>query len=321
MAFLDENGLTRLWTHICARLKQSDWKMNDESDGAFVKNRTHYYTGSGTTIVPNTAFSISSTSTYTELGEFTAVSNMEMGKRYSIVFDNVEYNITSTSNAIVGNGDFADNDIVLGNTSDYPFAIFIDMTDYLVYAYANKTGNHTLQIFDTPNVVQLDEAFIPDTIARVSDIATTVVATSGNGAAYTATVDGIFTLVEGVHFFMIPNTTSTAVNPTLNVNGLGAKYLRRPLSSSNSLAVQSEKANWLTANSPVEVVYDGIYWVVKDMVRPDMTDAYGTLPVSNGGTGATAKGTTLLSNIGITTGTGNPPSSGTAGTIYIQYTA
>lgn len=45
----------------------------------------------------------------------------------------------------------------------------------------------------------------------------------------------------------------------------------------------------------------------------------GALPVANGGTGTTAKGETLLSNIGITSGTGAAPSSGTNGCIYIQY--
>ena len=45
----------------------------------------------------------------------------------------------------------------------------------------------------------------------------------------------------------------------------------------------------------------------------------GILPVARGGTGTNAKGTILLSNIGITSGTAAPASSGTAGTIYIQY--
>lgn len=45
----------------------------------------------------------------------------------------------------------------------------------------------------------------------------------------------------------------------------------------------------------------------------------GAVPVANGGTGTTAKGRTLLSNIGITSGTGSAPSSGTNGCIYIQY--
>lgn len=160
-----------------------------------------------------------------------------------------------------------------------------------------------------------------DEVATTVAATTGAVTTTGVGTAYKAEVDGITSLTRGAHFFMIPHTTSTIATATLNVNGLGAKYLRRPLSSSNAITVQAETDNWLTANAPVEVVYDGVYWVVKDIVRPNMTDAYGTLPVANGGTGATAKGTTLLSNIGITSGTGNPPSSGTAGTIYIQYTA
>lgn len=42
-------------------------------------------------------------------------------------------------------------------------------------------------------------------------------------------------------------------------------------------------------------------------------------PVSRGGTGATAAGTTLLSNIGVTSGTADAPATGTPGTIYIQY--
>ena len=45
----------------------------------------------------------------------------------------------------------------------------------------------------------------------------------------------------------------------------------------------------------------------------------GTVPVSKGGTGATAKGATLLSNIGITCSTSAAPTTGTAGTIWIQY--
>ena len=50
--------------------------------------------------------------------------------------------------------------------------------------------------------------------------------------------------------------------------------------------------------------------------RPGVT---GTLPVSNGGTGATAPGVDMLNNLGITFGTADPPSTGTPGSIYIQY--
>ena len=44
----------------------------------------------------------------------------------------------------------------------------------------------------------------------------------------------------------------------------------------------------------------------------------GAVPVANGGTGATAKREAKI-NLGITSGTGSAPSSGTYGDIYIQY--
>lgn len=46
--------------------------------------------------------------------------------------------------------------------------------------------------------------------------------------------------------------------------------------------------------------------------------ASGAVPVANGGTGATAKRQAKI-NLGITSGTGSAPSSGTNGCIYIQY--
>ena len=45
----------------------------------------------------------------------------------------------------------------------------------------------------------------------------------------------------------------------------------------------------------------------------------GTVPVANGGTGATEAGYQLLKNIGITTSTSAAPTTGTYGTIWIQY--
>lgn len=55
--------------------------------------------------------------------------------------------------------------------------------------------------------------------------------------------------------------------------------------------------------------------VLQASPRPGIT---GTLPVSHGGTGAVAKGTTLLSNIGITISEDAAPATGTPGTIHIQ---
>lgn len=122
-----------------------------------------------------------------------------------------------------------------------------------------------------------------------------IVTTSGTGEAYTATVDSITELTAGVSFVMIPNTVSTTTMPSLNVNNLGAKYIRRRLSSSTSTAVAGSTANWLGANKPVRVIYDGTYWIV-DITRPSATDIYGVLPITAGGTGST-NGATALANL------------------------
>lgn len=112
------------------------------------------------------------------------------------------------------------------------------------------------------------------------------VTTEGDGAAYTATVDGITELVAGIYFMMIPHTTSTTVLPSLNVNGLGAKKIRRRVSNSTVTTVASVTANWLYANKPVMMTFDGTYWVA-DITRPNAADLYGTVAIESGGTGAT----------------------------------
>lgn len=124
------------------------------------------------------------------------------------------------------------------------------------------------------------------------------VTTSGSGSAYTATVTGITALTAGVHFVMVPHTVSTTTTPTLNVNGLGAKTIRRRISNSSTLTISGSAANWLAANKPVQVAYDGIYWIA-EFTRPSATDLYGAVAIENGGTGATTA-EDALTNLGIT---------------------
>lgn len=123
------------------------------------------------------------------------------------------------------------------------------------------------------------------------------VSTSGSGSAYTATVSG-FSLATGKSIVMIPHVTSTTTTPTLNVSGTGAKNIRMRLSSSTSSTIPLIRSNFLTANKPVKVTYDGTYWVIDDFIQPDANNLYGTL-ISRGS---------------------SAPSSGTAGFIYIQTT-
>lgn len=122
------------------------------------------------------------------------------------------------------------------------------------------------------------------------------ITTSGTGTNYTATVEGISSLIVGASFVMVPNVVSNTTAPALNVNGLGAKPIRRRLSSTTGTTVSGSSASWLTANKPIRVTYDGSYWVV-DIDRPSATDIYGTLPIASGGTNAT-NASTALANLG-----------------------
>lgn len=108
------------------------------------------------------------------------------------------------------------------------------------------------------------------------------VTTAGSGAAYTATVSGITSLAAGTSFIMIPHTNSTTATPTLNVNGLGAKGLRMRGSTATGTAMTASITAWLASSRPVQVTYNGVYWVT-EVTRPVASDLSGVVPVANGG--------------------------------------
>lgn len=122
-----------------------------------------------------------------------------------------------------------------------------------------------------------------------ADTATTQmpITTAGTGAAYTATVPGITSLERGISFVMIPHTVSTTTAPTLNVNGLGAKGIRRRLSNISTTVQNGYSNNWLGVNQPFTVTYNGTYWIVEGNIKTAAVDLYGQVPITNGGTGAT----------------------------------
>lgn len=115
-----------------------------------------------------------------------------------------------------------------------------------------------------------------------------IVTTEGDGAAYTATVPGITALTAGASFIMIPHTVSTTTIPNLNVNNLGAKNIKRGLSTISTSNSIGNSSNWLSVGRPLLMVYDGLLWKVVNMTKPAAQDLNGTVSVSNGGTGYTS---------------------------------
>lgn len=110
-----------------------------------------------------------------------------------------------------------------------------------------------------------------------------VTASSSDGATYTATVDGLTALEKGVVVTILPSMTATSTTPTLNVNGLGAIQIRRKLSSGTLTRPALQNANTVYKDLPIQLMYDGQYWVATQFTKTSATDLYGLVAVQNGG--------------------------------------
>lgn len=126
-----------------------------------------------------------------------------------------------------------------------------------------------------------------DSKADADHTHTNIVKTTGNGSAYTGTIIGMTTLLPGTQVIMIPHETSTSVSPTFNLNGLGAKMIRMPIGYNTSLTSTGPVATWLVANKPIELIYDGSYWITSNLPKASGEFMHGTVAIENGGTGAT----------------------------------
>lgn len=106
------------------------------------------------------------------------------------------------------------------------------------------------------------------------------------GVTYIANVAGITELKPGITIVFTPDTTSTSKEPILDVNGLGPKVIRRRLSNNLTSLQTGYSDQWLAAGKPLDLIYDGKYWVANGQAKPAAVDLYGMVQIENGGTGA-----------------------------------
>lgn len=148
-------------------------------------------------------------------------------------------------------------------------------TDITVDTSGNVSVNDNSHNHTMSNVTGLEEALNKKVDTANGQYAVT---TGGDGTAYTATVPGITELTAGVSFIMIPHVVSTSTSPTLNVNGLGTKNIKRRLTSIATGVQNGYTASWLAAGLPFRVVYDGTQWIAEGYDKPAGADVYGTVP-------------------------------------------
>ena len=118
-----------------------------------------------------------------------------------------------------------------------------------------------------------------------------VKATSGDGIAYSATVPGVSELYAGLEIVIVPKMASASTAITLDINGMGAKLVRLPVSTNTAVLAQPETEGYFVDNRPVKLMYDPEYagkgsWVAIGRQRQSGNDIYGQVPIENGGTGA-----------------------------------
>lgn len=158
---------------------QVDWTQNDESASGYIKNRTHYEEEIDVAILEETNYNFGGYSyqfgKYDCGNYFASNTPLEVGKQYKVIFNGVEYKGTATidseyDNIYFGNGAYLNN---TDEDNGMPFAIYYesDTTWLHVLAMRNWDGEHTFSIYAIESAThQLDEKFIPDTIARTKDI-------------------------------------------------------------------------------------------------------------------------------------------------------
>lgn len=157
-------------------------------------------------------------------------------------------------------------------------------------------GSTSRSVNITPTKIGASEEGHTHTLDEVSETAEkkltrVVAATSTDGVAYTATVDGITSLYNGMEITIIPSINNATKAPTLNVNGLGAVRIYRPLSFSTFTA-NAPEADFVRANTPCRLMYHANYasggiWLIAEKQKTSAQDLYGTVPVASGGTGIT----------------------------------
>jgi hypothetical protein len=114
-------------------------------------------------ILPETAFQIDSANGNTTIE---TSATLQEGKEYTVIFDNVEYNCTAyDSQGVIAVG----NETIVGGTNgdNEPF-VFADLNGAWM-VIAQSVGSHTISVAQTGEK-QLDEKYIPDTIARKDDV-------------------------------------------------------------------------------------------------------------------------------------------------------
>ena len=231
-------------------LVQPDWNQNDSTQPDYVKNRP-FYTGNPVETVLVEESTVSFAANYgLYMGELRSTFSATGGETYKVYWDGAAYECACV--------DFVDvlaigNLSIIGDGSDTgePFIIVISNNDRSLIVTADTSASHTVSIrYAVPQVVQIDEKYLPDTVATKSEVE--VAQTTANNAQTTAS--NAQTTANNAQ------TTANAARSTANTAKTAAENAQ-----STANAAKTEVAKALTVNSsgsiyaPIGAMNDGAY--------------------------------------------------------------
>ena len=149
---------------------QSDWNQNDSTASDYVKNRP-FYTGDPV----ETVFAEESTVEFSDVdGFYMGTSEWTSlpidGETYKVSWDGTIYEcicIAYGGLSVLGNLSI----VGAGSDTGEPFVVSTSSNNALVIYTANTSASHTFSISGlAPEVVKIDEKYLPDTIATKSEV-------------------------------------------------------------------------------------------------------------------------------------------------------
>lgn len=154
-------------SEVKSLIVKADWNQNDETANDYIKNRPFHDEIVTNEIVPH------QTITFNEDGNADFSSNfnlddLEIGTKVSVTFDGIVYNTE-----VIYGGFWGDLYTMIHIVTEDNILVQL-IFDSSNLVYAELTGEHTLSVIEGIPLKQLDEKYIPYTIARVEQLPETI---------------------------------------------------------------------------------------------------------------------------------------------------
>ena len=176
--YVDEKALYEA-NKAVENLPQADWNENDETAINYIKNRTHYENIVETsTVLADEEVALLMFPDVSPEGYWSEPITLENGKTYTVIVNDIDNGIVYEQELVCEN-----NELIF----DSPEELQNTLTIKSEVIYGDNEGTYHIKIETTEfstAIKQLDEKFIPDTIARkeyVNDLINNALGVIENG--------------------------------------------------------------------------------------------------------------------------------------------